>query len=477
MKKLAALILFALCFLAGLAPAEAQQVTMQGPVPGMDTRLCLDCHRLPNLNTTEGVYSNQAFCLECHGQKVCTKKVGEEKVSLFVDMNKFKGSRHQYVACQSCHNDVARSPHVSQTGVQCLSCHSVHGESLVNDPHLRVRCEACHHQGGVAKVDPATGLVGLASLDAKGQAMSLADHSRPDLQSTELCLKCHVRHNQAGAPAYVLPAKSVLCFLCHPASFSLGNFWFAAALVIFLGGLVILFLFWLKGKVEGESQSAHKKIALGAEKFWRTMTSPERNKVLKVILLDVLLQRRILQESVQRWFFHTLLYWSILSRLILGLFTWFVYQAWPDSSLALGLMDKNNAFVAIFNDLTGLCLLVGVVLAALQRYVLKPRHVASEYKDNVALALLGAMAILGFLVEAARLTMSQIPPDLAVHSFVAYPLSRVFALLNWEWTLIYVWLWYAHGLVAAAFVAYLPFGKMKHMFVSPLSLVLNRDLE
>jgi hypothetical protein len=33
--------------------------------------------------------------------------------------------------------------------------------------------------------------------------------------------------------------------------------------------------------------------------------------------------------------------------------------------------------------------------------------------------------------------------------------------------------WYTHALLWALFIAYLPFGKLKHIFTTPLSLLLN----
>lgn len=191
----------------------------------------------------------------------------------------------------------------------------------------------------------------------------------------------------------------------------------------------------------------------------------------------MILQRKLLQESVQRWFTHSLIYLSILARLGLSLFTWFIYQAWPQSLLAASLIDKNSGFVAFVNDLLGLFILAGVILSALQRWVIKPRHVVAEWQDTLALVLLGLIVILGFKLEAARILMSQVPASMAAYSFVAYPLARLWSHFGFDPGGLYGYLWYAHGLLAALFVAYLPFGKMKHVFTAPLTLIVNRDMQ
>jgi nitrate reductase gamma subunit len=377
-----------------------------------------------------------------------------------------------------CHFDVGRSPHKSIQGVQCLSCHPPHGEGLIHDPHLRVRCEACHHKSKLVRRDPASGLVGLARVDAEGKPLSLADHGRPDLQGDRFCQRCHFAGNPVQAPASALPAKSLLCFLCHPASLSIGGGWFGLALLIMLAGLAYLVWFWLRGGVgkgEGE-QSLHAKIAQGAENAWRTLFSREFPSILAVIVLDVILQRRLLMESVRRWLVHSLIFLSILARMALGLFTWLVYQIAPQGSLAMALLDKNQGFVAFANDLLGLFILLGTILALVQRFWVKPDYALREGRDAIALALILLIAAVGFNLEAARIMMGRLPADIAVYSFVGYAAARIWSAVGFDPTAWYVYLWWTHALLAAGFAAYLPFGKMRHMFTAPLSLLINRKL-
>ncbi|MGD8563613.1 MAG: hypothetical protein PVG03_13795, partial [Desulfarculaceae bacterium] len=448
-KHISAILTLMLSAIFLAAPAGARPVAMEPPPAGLAARQCLDCHRLPNLESNEGALANRALCQECHAQSQCQRQVDGSAVSLQVKEKDFQGSRHRFVACLQCHTDVARSPHKSSLGVQCLSCHPPHGEALIRNPHLGVRCEACHHQSKFVVLDKASGLVGLASKDSKGKPLSLASHTQPDLKADEFCLRCHQAGNQAGAPDMVLPAKGFICFLCHSASLSIGSWWFGLAFVIFLAGAVLTGLFYLKGSVAGQEESLHRKITEGSETIWRAVFSRRFWGIAGVLFFDVFLQRRILKESMRRWFFHGLIYLSIMAKMGLGLFTWLVYQGWPDSSLALALMDKNHGFVAFSNDLLGLFLLLGVVLAALQRWVFKPEHTLAEYKDNLALILLGLIALLGFQLEAARILVSQVPAAQAVYSFVSYPLSRLWANFNLDWAALYGWLWYAHGLLAA----------------------------
>ncbi len=246
-------------------------------------------------------------------------------------------------------------------------------------------------------------------------------------------------------------------------------------MALVLIGIIALVLFWFKGRVEEESESLHRKIAIASERVWEVIFSRKFFVLLKTFFLDIILQRKLLQESVRRWFLHSLIYSSILLRFSLGLFTLVVFNLWPRTPLAMALIDKNYPFVAFVNDLLGLLILVGVCWAAASRFITKPRHVVSEFQDNVALLILGTLTVLGFIVEGARIVMSHVPEATAHYSFVGFSISLLFSRFGFHWEALYELLWYAHALVGALFIAYLPFGKMKHIITTPLNLLISGE--
>ena len=299
----------------------------------------------------------------------------------------------------------------------------------------------------------------------------MTDHRLPDTRDKEFCRRCHLPGNKVGAAAAVLPSKSLLCLPCHYAPIAVGHSLFWTALIIFMGGLLLTGMFWIRGSVQGEENSVHRKISLGSEAAWSILFSREIWSILKTAFFEVFLQRRILQESVKRWSIHSLIYYAILLRFGLALFTHFAYFFKPGGALAYALIDKNHPFVALTNDLLGLFILVGLGAAAIQRFVAPPPHVVSEGRDNWALVLIGALVVVGFMLEGTRILVTGIPPEKAAYSFIGYLLSRFFAWLPADWPTTYVYFWYAHAVLGALLVAYLPYGKLKHIFVTPLSLL------
>ena len=466
-----------LVFAAGIvilsAAAEGHALAVQDEAGGIEKPVCLDCHRQPNVNTNEGVQSSKAFCSDCHARPDCRRSNGKTEVSLQVTAEAFSNNPHRYVACIQCHTDVARSPHRSAVGGQCRDCHPVHGEGTAHAPHLRIDCQACHFKYAVVRLDETDNRVRLAHTNADLQPIGLVDHGLDDAGSVQSCQRCHQPQNTAGAPAAVLPAKSLLCVVCHPASLGVGHPIFWVALITFLGGIFLMLRFWFVGSVQGEEQSLHRKISLSSDTVWQTIFSKKILTVLRVIVLDIILQRRILKNSVQRWSLHSLIFLAILIRFALSLLTGLMFSIDPDGRLALVLIDKNNPFTAFTYDFLGLCIFLGVLWATIQRFVVKPAHVKTEIEDNITLGILGVLVILGFIAEAARILMTQLPAEVAVYAFVGYPLSEVLAFVPVDWRSVYPYLWYAHAIMGAVFVAYLPFGKLKHIFNVPLTHVLE----
>jgi nitrate reductase gamma subunit len=469
-------LIFVFILISGIlfaVPGLAQEPEMLSLKLDGKERVCLDCHRRPNAQTNEGIATVQGVCWECHGKADLQRKWGTRAVSLTVTPESFGQGRHRTVACIHCHIDVARSPHRTRAGAQCLSCHGIHGEGAAHDPHLRVSCQACHRRSTAVALDKTVDRVVLSRVNDQNIPVPLNDHQLPNTRDPNFCQRCHVPQNKVGAAAAVLPSKSFLCLPCHYAPLVLGHSIFWAALGLFLLGVLTTSLFWLKGSVQGEEISSHRKIASGSEALWSTVFSREFWGILKTGFFDVFLQRRILQESVQRWSIHSLIYLSILIRFALGLATHFAYFFRPTGNLAYALLDKNQPFVALTNDLLGLFILVGLTWAVIRRWVIKPPQVVSEGQDNLAIAIIGLLVILGFLLEGARILVTQTPPGKAGYSFVGFLLAGVMKAIPADWPTWQVYLWYAHAVAGAALIAYLPFGKMKHIFVTPLSLLLN----
>jgi nitrate reductase gamma subunit len=435
---------------------------------------CLNCHRDRNVNSREGILSSQLFCYNCHQDPASHEAFRSAKVSRQVKPEQFEKSAHKFVACIQCHTDVARSPHRSLSGVQCTSCHrEIYGSPGTHAEHVRVRCEACHTDSPFVTLDITKNQVKLSHTNEKLVPITLAEHKTTDVTRQEFCVKCHTSNNRVGAAAMVLPSKSFVCIACHYSPLNVGPSMFLIAIGIALIGMVGTLNFWFKARVQDEVSSVHRKIQLGSEVVWSKIFSKEFFSIAKTVFFDIVLQRRVLANGVSRWFIHSLIFYSFFARFALSLFTVLLQKLSPEGELTLTLVNKDSSFVAVFNDLLGVFILAGVIWAMVRRYITKPDYVATQEQDTIALVLIGLVTFSGFISEGIRLLIAQVPQQVALSAFAGYLLSRLFSIVNLDWQTIYGYIWYSHAVLWALFIAYLPFGKLKHIFTTPLSLLLN----
>ena len=142
------------------------------------------------------------------------------------------------------------------------------------------------------------------------------------------------------------------------------------------------------------------------------------------------------------------------------------------------LPDKDTPWFAALNEVGGLALLGGVLLALYRRHsgsrppLLPHNSFAGRGNflgDTGILLVLLFLAIGGFLAEAARLALEV--PAMATASFVARPLSLALSYPTWEvWQ---PWLWWSHALLALAFIALLPRTKIFHALITIVNVALT----
>ncbi len=146
------------------------------------------------------------------------------------------------------------------------------------------------------------------------------------------------------------------------------------------------------------------------------------------------------------------------------------------------LPHKDTPWFAVLNELGGLFLLAGTVMALARRHLgMKPDQLPQQafsgrgnlLGDTGILLVLLLLAAGGFLAESARLAVDA--PNTAPASFVAYPLS--FVLSPDAWKTLQPWLWWSHAILALAFIALIPLTKMFHTLTGIANVALTNTAE
>lgn len=252
--------------------------------------------------------------------------------------------------------------------------------------------------------------------------------------------------------------------------------------------------------------------------------------LIKVFLLDVLLQRRILREDFLRWLMHILMFGGFMLLLFMHALGQIV-----TARLFSNYAPTLNPFLFL-RSLFGLMVLVGVAIAVFRRFVLKVPRLMTSGADRFAIFIVAAVILSGMILEGAKITSYSEFNNMAVNygglsgkwtgdkdqqalesywvenfglvsphvkgpvgqailargrevseencvdchsspkwAFAGYGVSRIispFALTLDRAGGVNV-LWYVHILLCFIGLAYLPFSKMFHVFATPVSLLAN----
>jgi nitrate reductase gamma subunit len=432
---------------------------------------CMVCHRLVEAGDPDGTKKVAAFCFKCHGDYKSQREGAVRLAFPTIDLQAYGSSTHGKLLCLACHPKSAEFSHGGQKRTACLSCHSRHDEKVAHDAHMEVSCEACHLSGVLPIRGLKPGKV-LWQIDQKLDRPS--DLHNMTLKTDEgSCRRCHYRGNPVGAAAMVLPPKSILCMPCHAATFSAGDMTTIISLSLFVVGMTSLCIVWFSARrsilIESTPETgAHKPVGSRSGTAFLSKTL----SVLKIMALDVFLQRRLFQQSGSRWFIHSLIFFPFVFLFLWGM-TALLTSLWiPQSSLPWTMLDKNDPLGAFLFDFSGLMILSGLILTALRRIKGRSEDISGLPKrDWPALFLLGGIVVIGFILEGMRIAMTGSPPG-SRYAFLGYALSRLFAD-NLALPGIYGYIWYLHAIVTGALVAYLPFSNLLHMIMAPVVMAMN----
>jgi predicted CXXCH cytochrome family protein len=148
--------------------------------------VCVECHQPHSVRKvfySAGLANGD--CLKCHGRPDLAVERDGQRVSLFVDAERYATSRHRNTACAQCHTEVAPS--------QTRGCETVRSKA---------DCSVCHADQ-----------VGAYQRSIHGKLAAQEDRDAP------VCQDCHEPHATQGkaSPASPTFARNVpqLCARCH----------------------------------------------------------------------------------------------------------------------------------------------------------------------------------------------------------------------------------------------------------------------
>ena len=172
---------------------------------------------------------------------------------------------------------------------------------------------------------------------------------------------------------------------------------------------------------------------------------------------------------------HLLIFWGVLIQVIgtaikimqMGLFvpfTWPLFSGW---------------FYLVFElimDLAGAAILLGVLMALVRRWIIKPAFMENSWDDLYALIVLALIPIVGFLTEGLRLHL--LKPVYGGWSPIGYWTAGIWGgLTTAQAEAIHPYLFWTHVGLGLLITASLPFTKLRHIIFTPIHIFLKTRRE
>jgi nitrate reductase gamma subunit len=262
---------------------------------------------------------------------------------------------------------------------------------------------------------------------------------------------------------------------CHVATFSFGDTTTILGMTLFLAGIVLFLAPALTGNGGKAGSGPLANLLRLVVDGIKAIFSPRLFRLLEGLFLDVLLQRRLFRRSRVRWAIHGLIFYPFLLRFIWGLAALIGSAQELQWGWIWDMLDKNHPLTAFFFDLTGIMLIMGVVLAFVRGVRRTDQRVPGvPGQDRIALGLIAAIVLVGFVLEGMRIAMTGSPAGSA-YAFLGYAISWILKGASSAITGAYGYVWYAHAILTGGFIAYIPFSRLLHVIIAPWVLVSRNE--
>jgi heterodisulfide reductase subunit C/nitrate reductase gamma subunit len=304
------------------------------------------------------------------------------------------------------------------------------------------------------------------------------------------------------------------------------------ALAIFGLGLLFKVSTWFRYSFDAGSgnMTPVKRVSAAIKGIILTVFSGKILTLLKVLVLDVILQNRILKEDFLRWLMHMLIYVGFMMLLLMHAL---------EQIISVHIFSEYYSTLNPFfflRDLFGLMVFAGLGIALYRRFILNVPNLRTNAMDLYAIVILAVVMISGVVLEGVKITSytvyqemvadyadSDDPEELMAlesvwvkdfgvvspnvtspfdqevmaqgrdmhemscagcHSspkwaFTGYLTAKILSpiALAMDRAGLPAVLWYIHFMACFIGLAYLPFSKMFHIFASPLSLLANAVMD
>ena len=184
------------------------------------------------------------------------------------------------------------------------------------------------------------------------------------------------------------------------------------------------------------------------------------------LIKDVLLQTKVVVVKGPG-VAHALFFWGFF---LLFIGTCLIVLQADFTDLFFGVKFLKGPFYLLFSLVLDMAGLVAIVMLAglfVRRYLVRPEGLETKKDDAIMHGLLFAILITGFLIEGARMAVTELGTPLALWSPVGLIVAKAMSAMG-EASLrsLHIGLWWFHMLLVIGFIMLIPFTKFRHIFTT-----------
>ncbi|MEA1944616.1 MAG: respiratory nitrate reductase subunit gamma [Euryarchaeota archaeon] len=240
-----------------------------------------------------------------------------------------------------------------------------------------------------------------------------------------------------------------------------------ATVIVLIGGILFQMKKWGLGSAgygkpgQGGSIVAFLKLLLS-----QIFSKEHEQGVITTLVMDILLQRRILRRSIVRWVMHITIFWGWIMMFLFSIGI-FVVELLHKGGIAFQEAEMHpivESFptVMALNEVFGYLLLIGVLIAIARRLFITEVREGTTFYDVVLTGGLFIIAITGFISEGIRYHGTEYAT--AITDFWSLGISNTAAPPAALF----------HVVISLLFcVMMIPFTKYIHIIATPLSILAH----
>ena len=177
------------------------------------------------------------------------------------------------------------------------------------------------------------------------------------------------------------------------------DLFFNSSLILLAIGMLFKIVQWFSYKIGIQAQNSTftERLVSSLKALLGIVFSPQIAIVLKIFVLDVLFQHKILKQDVLRWIMHMLIFWGFML-----LFFMHALEAIVSDAILPSYYSTVNPYMFL-RDFFGFMVLSGLAIAICRRFFMKIHRLSTNKMDVYAIFIVAVIILSGIFLEGAKI--------------------------------------------------------------------------